>query len=491
MKPSQTTPIIHATLAMLVLVIALWQRAEHQRVESNLRESLINRSRDLSTSLAIVMSSQRRFGGFVVKTRLESALESLLKTHELQAVVLYSRSRQIIAQAGETESSDSSIALDEGVHWQDDRVSLFNLVDLGVASTNGPSGPAIVMDPPEQDSNEDPRQRMDRLRRQFRESQPEEERSDEEERERRNRARFGRPPWMDEADYTELQEKQGVHGFLIQMSTHPLQSSLLQDATNRTIIVIFASLAAIAAAMARRFVSKSSDVELRLIRASEQNSHLREMNMAAAGLAHETRNPLNLIRGKAQMISNQQELPEDVQNQCQEIASEVDRVTAQLNEFINYSKPRDVKRTAVKLNQILDDILRTLKTEMNDQDIKLEYTASQLEIEADEKMLRQVLFNLLLNALQAQPDGGFIKISEGRDEDGMVYMEICDAGPGIDPDQNDSVFEPYFTSREGGTGLGLAIVKQIVMAHGWTIRCMPGSKGAHFRISQIKSLSFN
>jgi len=478
---------------LITLMIAFWQRAEHQRVRENHRQSLITRSRDISTSLAIVMQSQRRFGGFVARTRLESALEGLLQTHELRAVMLLNRSLDVVAEAGLVEGIDTEEVIEEGVRWDRNKVSFFNLVDLGAGiSTNVPSGPAIVMDPPEGTPGDGSRRRF-RIRRP--ETEDPEGNADVEEPATPDAPdeppppRFSRPPWMDSENYQRLQEQQGVHGFVIEMSSAAMSAAIQQDFKNRTIIVIFAGLAAFSGAFAWRYVSRNSEVELRLIRTSEQNIHLREMNMAAAGLAHETRNPLNLIRGKAQMISSLQDAPEEIRTQCGEIATEVDRVTSQLNEFINYSKPRDVKRMPIRLTQVFEDILRTLKPDMDDQGVELHWKKQDVEIEADEKMLRQVLFNLLLNALQVQEDGGAIHIRTGQLENGSIYIEIADEGPGIDPELRDSVFEPYVTAREGGTGLGLAIVKQIILAHGWEIRCLPSEKGACFRTAQIKSTS--
>ena len=124
-------------------------------------------------------------------------------------------------------------------------------------------------------------------------------------RERNFRFRFGRPPWMSEADYQALLQKQGVHSFVIVMSTKPVHALSRQDFWLRAIIVLLAAISAAGSGLAWRNVSKTPELQIRLVRASELNSHLREMNLAAAGLAHETRNPLNIIRGMAQMLSKQ------------------------------------------------------------------------------------------------------------------------------------------------------------------------------------------
>src|SRR4029079_14996234 len=107
-------------------------------------------------------------------------------------------------------------------------------------------------------------------------------------------------------------------------------------------------------------LGKSSELEMRLLRASELKSHLKQMNLAAAGLAHETRNPLNIIRGLEKMITKQQEPASEVRGKSLEIVEEADRVTAQLNEFINFSRPREVRRSAVALGSVIQEVVRAL-----------------------------------------------------------------------------------------------------------------------------------
>src|SRR2546428_14061230 len=113
-------------------------------------------------------------------------------------------------------------------------------------------------------------------------------------------------------------------------------------------------------ALAWRNLVKSSDLQARLVATSELNTPLKEMNLAAAGLAHETRNPLNIIRGLAQMISKQKDASPEVRGHSREIIDETDRVTAQLNEFINYSRPREVRRSSVSLSLVAGEGVRAL-----------------------------------------------------------------------------------------------------------------------------------
>jgi signal transduction histidine kinase len=234
-------------------------------------------------------------------------------------------------------------------------------------------------------------------------------------------------------------------------------------------------------------VTRSAELQIRLIRASELNSHLREMNLAAAGLAHETRNPLNIIRGMAQMISKQKETPAEIREKVRAIVDETDKVTAQLNEFINYSRPREVRRAKLALDSVVNEVVRALAYDIEEKKIKLETKGEPMTIEADEQLLRQALFNLVLNAIQAVGENGRIQIVTQKFSASEATVKVGDDGPGVPPERRQEIFKPYFTTNQKGTGLGLAVVQQIVLAHGWEIECLPNEpKGAVFRITHLK-----
>jgi signal transduction histidine kinase len=302
------------------------------------------------------------------------------------------------------------------------------------------------------------------------------------------RFRFGRPRWMSEAEYQSLLEKQGAHSFVIVMSTQPIIITSVYDFWLRCVVSLFAGIAVVGIGLAWRNVSKTSDLQIRLVRASELNSHLREMNLAAAGLAHETRNPLNIIRGMAQMLSKQADMPpEEIREKSRAIVNETDKVTAQLNEFINYSRPREVHRSKIALNSAIAEVIRTLAHDIEEKKLRVETIGDPVAIEADEQLLRQLLFNLLLNAIQAVGVNGQIQISARHASAAEAALEIRDDGPGVPPERWQEIFKPYFTTNQKGTGLGLAVVQQIVLAHGWEIECLANEpKGALFRITHLK-----
>ena len=283
-------------------------------------------------------------------------------------------------------------------------------------------------------------------------------------------------------------EKKELHGIILSIPTDAYHAAAVRDLWLRCIIGFFATLSAAGAAFAWGNLAKSSDLQLRLLRASEQNTHLKEMNLAAAGLAHETRNPLNIIRGLAQMISRQNDASPDVRGRSKEIIEETDRVTAQLNEFINYSRPREVRRTTVSVPAVAGEVARALSYDLEEKKISLQIKGDRLSVEADEQMLRQALFNLILNAIQAANGNGEIQVVAEKRGPAEASIEVRDNGPGVAPENRAEIFKPYFTTQKTGTGLGLAVVQQIVLAHGWEIECLPNEpQGAVFRITHLKA----
>jgi len=281
-----------------------------------------------------------------------------------------------------------------------------------------------------------------------------------------------------------------LHGLVLGISAGAYWAACTQDIWLRAMISGFAAVSVIGFGLAWRNLVKSSEFQMRLVRASELNSHLREMNVAAAGLAHETRNPLNIIRGLAQMISKAPEVSDTIRKESFEITDEVDRVTVQLNEFINYSKPREVRRSPVVIGSVISDVVRALKSDLEDKTIKLERIEEDLTINADQQLLRQALFNLLMNAIQAVEPNGQIQIITCKCNPREACFEIRDTGQGVPIEQRKDIFRPYFTTREKGTGLGLAVVQQIVMAHGWEVEYRPQTeRGAVFRVSRLELVS--
>jgi signal transduction histidine kinase len=135
----------------------------------------------------------------------------------------------------------------------------------------------------------------------------------------------------------------------------------------------------------------------------------------------------------------------------------------------------------------VNEVVHTLTHDIEEKKLSVTTGGEPVAIEADEQLLRQVLFNLLLNAVQAVDVGGKIQFQARHLNATEASLEIRDDGPGVPPDRRQEIFKPYFTTNQKGTGLGLAVVQQIVLAHGWEIECLANEpKGAVFRITHLK-----
>lgn len=293
---------------------------------------------------------------------------------------------------------------------------------------------------------------------------------------------------MSEEAFAQLMRLQGPHFLAINTSTASIIASVRQDKFMRLSLVFIALVAALGLAAAWLAASRSMDLQVRLARAQETNKMLREMNLAAAGLAHETRNPLNLVRGMAQIINKEAPGPE-IRTRAQNIINEVDRVSSRLNEFLDYSKPRSAHLAPTNLKHVVGDVANALETDLEDKRVLLTIEGPDVEVQADEVLLRQVIFNLLLNALQAVPERGRVMVAIVPQANREVLLEVRDDGPGVPPESQEEIFRPYFTLRPEGTGLGLAVVRQFVVAHQWEIKYQFQEGLSVFRISGVRLAS--
>lgn len=526
MELKRRSTLVYSLLFAAWAVVALWQRSEHARLEEGGRNYLRRNSRAIANTLGAVVRGQQ-FRGAVFRDRLEPVLNELVnggtnqltKSSELVSIVLLNADDEPVAFAGRPFDPELKNNLQEGdERWGAKTVTMVyplrgaSLTPDGGTNTQGP----LILEPPTNNARRFPRRESRPPESSGLTNSPETNALAHSEHDRPppegrpepdgpgfgppNRGERGGPPpgegertrrpfWsrgLNDAEYQAMIQKRELHGLVITLSTEVFQALSRHDLWLRYVICFFAGVSALGAGLAWRNLSKSSELQIRLIRASELNSHLKEMNLAAAGLAHETRNPLNIIRGMAQMLSKKSDALPETREHSRAIVDEVDKVTAQLNEFINYSRPREVRRTALPLPAALNEVARALSYDLEEKKIRLEVKGEPLTIEADEQLFRQALFNLVLNATQAVSEGGQIQIVTRRNGAGAA-IEICDDGPGVPPERRQEIFKPYFTTHQKGTGLGLAVVQQIVLAHGWEIECLANEpKGAVFRLTHLK-----
>lgn len=294
-----------------------------------------------------------------------------------------------------------------------------------------------------------------------------------------------RPPWLGEMEYRRLLDARGVHWFIVTMPAHAVRAEIARDIRLRALAAGVALLACLALAWAWGAFSRAAGLQLRLVRTEALAAHLRELNMAAAGLVHETKNPLNIIRGLAQVVSRESATPGSIKKVTEKITEESDRITERLNRFLDYSRPLKPQYTDVSLKDMIVNVMDILDSDRADKELRFQVTAPEMLIKADEDMLRQTLFNLLLNAVQAAPRGSVVEVRAQPPANGTAVLEVYDEGPGVPQEYWEEVFRPYFTTSASGAGLGLAVVRQCAQAHNWEVRYVPSEKGALFRVTGI------
>jgi PAS domain S-box-containing protein len=215
-----------------------------------------------------------------------------------------------------------------------------------------------------------------------------------------------------------------------------------------------------------------------------ETSRLSALTESAAILAHEIANPLNGIFTILQILLEESEI-QDVKSRglLQDASKEIKRLSELLQEFRILARPEDINREPIALPELINDVLATETPEYLQRRIRVEHEAAPgcPSISADGPKLKQVLLNLFRNAVEAMPDGGFLKIRTYCSAR-QVYIEITDTGMGI-PEGTD-IFAPFATTKAEGTGLGLTIVKKIVSAHGGMVTHKPGAvQGTTFTVS--------
>ena len=228
----------------------------------------------------------------------------------------------------------------------------------------------------------------------------------------------------------------------------------------------------------------------------EMEDHIRRqerlvtVGSLAAGIAHEIRNPLAALSGSIQVLQNELKLKDDNKRLMDIVVNETDRLNNIITEFLEYARPASVQTDHIELNSLLDETITLLKNSKNfHENISVRREIDpHLVLKGDSQRLRQVFWNLLINACQAMPSGGILSIvaaidMQTEDDTAWCQITISDTGLGINNGDLRKIFEPFFTTKAGGTGLGLAIAYRIIEDHGGSIAIdsEPG-KGAQFSI---------
>ncbi len=212
---------------------------------------------------------------------------------------------------------------------------------------------------------------------------------------------------------------------------------------------------------------------------------LAALGQLTAGLAHELRNPMSTIKNSAEMLSKT--VPADnavAREMAGYISSEVDRTNSLITRFLEFARPLKLRLEPTDLSQVIDRAIAQVEREAASAGVSIykNYSPDIRPAPADGELMERVIYNLVLNAVQASPRKGTVTVKT-RPLDSGVEIDVIDSGSGIDPKHMENIFNPFFTTKSDGVGLGLAIVSKIIDDHDGKIvvESQPG-EGTVFRV---------
>jgi two-component system, NtrC family, sensor histidine kinase HydH len=216
---------------------------------------------------------------------------------------------------------------------------------------------------------------------------------------------------------------------------------------------------------------------------------LAALGQMSAGLAHEIRNPLSVIKGSAELLTQKLAAADPLAKELASyIYTDVNRVSALVGRFLDFARPSQLDLAPTDLSVLVERCLKTVSEQGSCARVKVEreFAPALPRVMLDQDLCDQVFTNLFINACEAMGDqGGELKVRiQSVPAEGGVTVEIEDNGPGVPPELKEQIFNPFVTTKKTGVGLGLAIVSKIVDAHGGSVKLMSTPhQGACFRVT--------
>jgi len=262
--------------------------------------------------------------------------------------------------------------------------------------------------------------------------------------------------------------------------TQNITSDLAEISRFQLIILLISVLIMGCLFLALRHIVKQAEVILERRQAEQraleaqlhQAERLAALGEMTAGVAHEIRNPLGIISSTAELLHQRLQRYEPGNRLAQIIVEEANRLNEKVTEFLDFARPRVPHLQPVDLSRVVERSLEFLEPEIQRLHIRVDrhYHLDGRPQMVDPDLMHQALLNLLLNAIQAMPHGGELRVHLSPGPNGGSQIRVEDTGEGIEPERLKKIFNPFFTTKEKGSGLGLPIVKSIVDSHQGEIR---------------------
>ena len=244
-------------------------------------------------------------------------------------------------------------------------------------------------------------------------------------------------------------------------------------------------------------IIQEAETRLELEREIRQSEKLAVVGQLASGLGHEIGTPLNIISGRAELIKRNPEDKGQAQKNSDIIVQQTERITRIIQQLLGFVRKKRPEQETLELSPLIETTLEFLDYQIQKQRVEVvkEIVSHLPPVIGDPDQLQQVFLNLFLNAIQAMPEGGTLRLSvspkciskEGSKEGKRPYVEVCveDTGVGMGKEVLANIFNPFFTTKEGdkGTGLGLTVSQGIIQDHeGWIEVESTVGKGSAFKV---------
>ena len=221
---------------------------------------------------------------------------------------------------------------------------------------------------------------------------------------------------------------------------------------------------------------------------ARQAERLAELGTLTGGLAHEIKNPLSTIQLNLQLL--REDLPAGpdstrLHSRLATVQKETGRLREILDDFMRYAGKFELDRRPHDVNELLEELadFYAPQAQLQRVQLRLRKSPEPITTDLDERLIKQVILNLMINAVQAMPQEGGEIILSARREATAVVIDVIDTGAGIEPDKIGKLFDAYYSTKSGGTGLGLAIARRVINEHGGQISVTSEvGKGSDFRI---------